>query len=227
MANTTQRLWLVRHGETEWNSTHRFCGHSDIPLSPTGRAQARWLAYQLRKKPISVVYSSDLRRTHETAQIIAGQQARPVPIQRSGAWREIAFGAWEGLTYDEIVARYPTQLGFFSDPEQHAPPEGETLDALARRVQTALQDLLESRAKKGDIVLVSHSGPLRILLCGMLHIPLTHYWQLRLDTGSLSLLEILPSEPGTQQRDTLFPEGILLSLNAQRPVHTRPSSLNR
>ncbi len=226
MANTPQRLWLVRHGETEWNSTHRFCGHSDIPLSSTGRAQARWLAYQLRKKTISAIYSSDLSRTYETAQIIAAQQGRSIAVQRSPAWREIAFGAWEGLTYDEITIRYPAHLGFFRDPEQQAPPEGETLHDLALRVHSALQDLLTSRAKKGDIVLVSHSGALRTLLCGVLRMPLAHYWQLRLDTGSLSLLEILPSGPEII-RDMFFPEGILISLNAQRPIHTRPSLLNR
>jgi hypothetical protein len=71
----TQRLWLVRHGFTEWNAMQRFCGHSDIPLSTVGRAQARWLARRLQREKISCIYTSDLARAREMADIIANSRA--------------------------------------------------------------------------------------------------------------------------------------------------------
>lgn len=212
--NSTQRLWLVRHGNTQWNSTHRFCGHSDIPLSPNGHMQARWLARRLRDKPIRAIYSSDLSRARATAKTIVAQHNHAIPIHYSQAWREINFGAWEGLTYATIAAQYPDQLAFFSEPEQHSPPGGESLTTMLQRVQYALLALL-IQSEPGDIVLVSHGGPLRALLCQFLQMPLSSQWQLRLDPGSLSCLDIImPDE--TQHRYDTLPAGILVTLNMQK-----------
>ena len=183
-----QRLWLVRHGATQWNSEQRFCGHSDIPLSAQGRADARWLARRLRRRNISAIYSSDLVRASQTAEIIAQGRAQSTTIQVSSAWREISFGAWEGLTYNQIAQEYPSSLGFFTDPLQHAPPGGESLGDLVRRVQGAYEQMA-CAAPEGDIVLVSHGGPLRALLCCLLGIPLERQWQLRLESGSLSAID--------------------------------------
>lgn len=212
--NNTQRLWLVRHGSTQWNSTHRLCGHSDIPLSPTGRTQARWLARRLRHEPVRAIYSSDLSRARETAEAIVAQQSNPVPIHYSAAWREINFGAWEGLTYATIAEQYPEQLAFFTEPEQHSPSGGESLTAMLQRVQAALLALL-MQAEQGDIVLVAHGGPLRALLCQCLHMPLNSQWQLRLDPGSLSCLDIVMPDETKDKYDTL-PAGILVTLNMQK-----------
>src|ERR1700694_2280008 len=90
-----RRLWLVRHGLTDWNMQQRFCGHRDIPLSAQGRAQALWTAEQLLKESISAIYTSDLVRARETAEIIARQRMPAVQIRESVAWREIDFGEWE------------------------------------------------------------------------------------------------------------------------------------
>src|SRR5947209_19732096 len=85
----TRRLWLVRHGLTVWNTQQRFCGHTDIPLSARGRVQARWLARQLQNEAIATVYTSDLARARETAEIIASQRAQAVPVKVSAACREM------------------------------------------------------------------------------------------------------------------------------------------
>ena len=105
-----QRISLVRHGQTTWNEQGRFCGHTDIPLSTTGRKQARKLASFLQHRPIAAIYSSDLSRARETAEIIA--RKRPIDSIVSPAWREINFGAWEGLTYEEIAASSGEQQDF-------------------------------------------------------------------------------------------------------------------
>ena len=191
----TRRLWLVRHGLTAWNMQQRFCGHTDIPLSARGRVQARWLARQLRNEAIAIIYTSDLARARETAETIAGQRARAVPVKVSAAWREMDFGAWEGLTYAAIAEQFKDQLGFFTDPEQCSPPGGESLAQMLQRIQAQLAAITCSSGEppEGDVVVVSHGGPLRILLCSVLGMPFARQWQLRLDPGSLSAIDLLPT----------------------------------
>ncbi len=188
-----QRIWLVRHGQTAWNEQGRFCGHTDIPLSPFGLRQAHKLASQLQHKPITAIYSSDLSRARETAEIIA--KKRLINIFFSPAWREIYFGMWEGLTYDEIATSSHEQLGFFTDPEHAAPPQGETLTEVLQRVIPALHEIMQ-REQHGEIVLVSHGGVLRGLLCSLLGMPLRNQWQLRIDTGSLGAIDVSLDEHG-------------------------------
>ncbi len=220
--NGVQRIWLVRHGQTAWNEQGRFCGHTDISLSTVGRRQARTLASYLQRMPITTIYSSDLSRARETAEIIAARNVhrgnretarvsptRTVPqnvgetlavsqqpkIIISPLWREINFGAWEGLTYNEIATSFVDQLSFFTDPEHYAPPQGETLAEVLQRVIPALQAIMQ-HDHKGEIVLVSHGGVLRGLLCVLLGMPLSSQWQLRIDTGSLSVIDVSLDEHG-------------------------------
>ena len=196
--NGVQRIWLVRHGQTAWNEQGRFCGHTDIPLSMLGRRQALTLASYLQHMPITAIYSSDLSRARETAEIIAArnvEETLAVSLQPSPLWREINFGAWEGLTYNEIATSFVDQLSFFTDPEHYAPPQGETLAEVLQRVIPALQAIMQ-HDHKGEIVLVSHGGVLRGLLCVLLGMPLSSQWQLRIDTGSLSAIDVSLDEHG-------------------------------
>ena len=194
-----QRLWLVRHGTTVWNQERRFMGHSDLPLAPLGQTQARWVGRRLRLEHITAIYSSDLQRAHETATIIASCCSLQRPIAVLPVWREMSFGEWEGLTYAQIADQYQSHLGFFSDPIRYSPPGGEPVLHLVQRVQAAFAQLAQDAAKdadptnRGDIVLVSHAGTLRALLCSLLGMPLEHQWQLRLDHGSLSAIDFLPT----------------------------------
>jgi alpha-ribazole phosphatase len=210
----TRRLWLVRHGATLWNSEQRFCGHSDIALSEQGNEQARWLTEFLRAVPIGTIYASDLLRARQTADVIA-QSHQHVSIQTSDAWRELNFGAWEGLTYAQIAERFPDQLAFFTDPLNASPPAGEAFSNLLQRVQTAFLALVHEAANQTDqhrdIVLVSHGGPLRALLCCILRMPLERQWQLRLNPGSVSAVEFLPTT------DETIPDATLTLLNVRSP----------
>jgi alpha-ribazole phosphatase len=208
----TRRIWLVRHGLTTWNTQQRFCGRSDIPLSARGRVQARWLAQRLQEETISTIYTSDLARARETAEIIASRRTQAIEVKVSAAWREMDFGAWEGLTYAEIAEQFKDQLGFFTDPEQCSPPIGESLAHVLQRVQAEVAVIARSAnlSMEGDMVIVSHGGPLRVLLCSMLGMPLERQWQLRLDAGSLSAIDLLPVQ------EPLAPQAILALLNVQR-----------
>jgi alpha-ribazole phosphatase len=216
----TRRIWLVRHGLTEWNTQQRFCGHSDIPLSAQGRVQARWLARRLQEEKISTIYTSDQARARETAEIIASRRTQAVPVNVSAAWRELDFGAWEGLMYAEIAERFKDHLGFFTDPEQYSPPNGEPLAHVLQRVQAELAVIARSDTS-GDVVIVSHGGPLRVLLCSLLGMPLERQWQLRLDPGSLSAIELLPVQ------EPLAPQAILILLNFQRRTRAGNSAKAR
>ena len=215
MVQQMQRLWLVRHGATQWNIEQRMCGHTDIPLAKTGRAQARWLARRLQHEHITTIYSSDLSRARETAEIIATKQAQVVPLYASSSWRELSFGDWEGLTYTAIAEQFTDQLGFFIDPEHIAPPGGESLTQALQRVQPALATLLTGCSGQGDVVIVSHGGLLRALLCCVLGLTLDHQWRLHIAPGSLSALDMFPraEEIGG------IPAGIVALLNEQRPTH--------
>ena len=201
VGQTSRRLWLVRHGLTAWNAHQRFCGQSDISLSAHGQAQALWIAKQLLKENISVIYTSDLLRARETAEIIASQRIPAVQIKQSAAWREMDFGKWEGLTYTQIKEQFKDQLEFFSDPEHHTPPDGEPLAHMQQRVMDALSAIGYSDESfiTGGVAIVSHGGPLRILICSVLGIPMRRQWQIKLDPGSLSAIDLLPgfgySEP--------------------------------
>ena len=193
LESNVRRLWLVRHGETKWNREKRFCGHSDIALSSLGENQAQWTSEQLLNRSVVALYASDLQRAHQTAESIARSRAMPLHIQSSPAWRELSFGAWEGLTYTQIVHRFPDHLDFFTSPERASPPGGETLTALVARVQRAFMELVQDATTlpEGDLVLVSHQGVLQVLLCYVLGISLDHHWQFHFDHGSLSSLDFL------------------------------------
>ena len=155
---------------------------------------------RLRLEHVTAIYSSDLRRAHETATIIAQQCSLQRSVTVSSAWREIFFGDWEGLTYAQIADQYKPHLDFFSNPVSHPPPGGEPFSHFLQRIRTAFTQLAQDVAivetdptNRGDIVLVSHAGAIRVLLCSLLGIPLERQRQLRLDHGSLSAIDFLPA----------------------------------
>lgn len=151
-------FFLIRHGETEWNRAGRWQGLADVPLSAEGRAQADALADRLLHEHVTVdqVYSSDLIRAWNTAQIVA--QRLYMSVQPLPALREIDVGAWSGLTRAEIVARFP---GAFST--QHSAPDGEQQAAFWQRITGAVLHLAEQHAGE-RLMLVTHGGVIRALL---------------------------------------------------------------
>jgi alpha-ribazole phosphatase len=182
------RLILVRHGETAWNEARRFQGHTDTPLNRTGQRQAAAVARVLRCDTVHAIIASDLLRAQETARTIADPLT--LTVTPDPRWREMAFGDWEGLTYDALQQRHPKRLAaWHGDPLQVAPPNGETLTHLANRVRLAWHDLKAAYAGQ-TVVLIAHGGPLRILLCLTLGLPPEAHWQFAIDPASLSELSV-------------------------------------
>jgi len=152
-------LLIVRHGETDWNAQLRFQGHADQPLNETGRAQAHALADELAGLRVDAVYSSDLARARETAEILAARLRVPVTTLRE--LREIDVGNWEGLTREEIDARFPDGTRARRRGEI-AWSGGETYDDLAARALPALVRIGNAHPG-GRVVVVGHGGTIRAL----------------------------------------------------------------
>jgi 2,3-bisphosphoglycerate-dependent phosphoglycerate mutase len=153
----TTTLILARHGETDWNRDGRFQGHADPPLNATGRAQARRLAEVLADEAIDAIYSSDLRRAHETAEIVAARHGLGVVVDPDLRERDV--GEWSGLTMPEIEERYPDELRRF---REEGTSVGESREALAQRVVAAVRRIADAHPA-GQILVVTHGGALRTL----------------------------------------------------------------
>lgn len=182
------RLILVRHGETTWNAQQRYQGATDVPLSAQGQLQAQRLAARLAVEAVDLIYSSDLKRASQTAAEMAVRHGLQVVTEPR--LREMSFGVWEGLTHSEIRERHAQAFARWEDdPLETAPPGGESLVQLATRVGGLLDDL-NGLGDTGTVLLVSHGGPLRVLLCLALGLEPGAHWRFRLDPGSISKLHL-------------------------------------
>jgi broad specificity phosphatase PhoE len=146
----------VRHGITDWNQAGRIQGHLDPPLNAIGRAQARLVSQRLAPLGAAALYSSDLQRTYETAQII-GQTTGLRVIQKTGL-REMHFGRWQGWTTSQIRERDPEGYAARrADPYEVPPPGGETWRHFYNRAVRAIEEIL-STTDAERLVVVTHSG---------------------------------------------------------------------
>lgn len=154
-------LWLVRHGETDWNRELRFQGHLDAPLNALGLRQAQRLGEHLAAHGPRPLLASDLLRTRQTAEPLAGQwQTQALP---DSLWREQSFGVIEGLTLQEVHERHPAIVqGWRSHDPDFAPEGGESRRQFHARVMQAVQALLGRCLQEGwsSAVVVSHGGVL-------------------------------------------------------------------
>lgn len=159
----TSTIYLIRHGETDWNLAGRWQGHTDVPLNDLGLRQARLVAlrFQTEKIAFDAIYSSDLTRAYQTAWEIGA--AVRVPVQLYPPLREIDLGTWSGLHYDEIRQRFPVEARLLEEGQDIPRGGGETLSALRRRVVEAVECILAHRDGE-TIALVTHGGCIRMLL---------------------------------------------------------------
>lgn len=191
-ANTATRLVLVRHGETELTAQRRYSGRGDVPLSMTGVAQAHAIAARVAAlvPSAAAVLSSPLSRCTATAETIAAALGgRPVQIEPDLV--ECDFGEWEGRTFAEVKAGWPTELEAWLADQRVAPPGGESLKEVAVRVQRALAALL-AKYPAEPVVLVSHVTPLKILLRDALAAGDAFLQRLYLDPAGMSIIDYWP-----------------------------------
>lgn len=179
------RLTLVRHGETTGQSSLRYYGATDVPLSADGEAQMRRAGATLAGERFTAVYSSSLCRARRGAELVTGGRCAVVAL---AAFDEVDFGRWEGLTRDEIAARDPQAFrDWQADPEQVVYPEGECRRAFQRRVSKALHALLDD-APGDHLLLVAHRGIIAVALAELLGLDAAARRALQIDLGSIHVM---------------------------------------
>lgn len=181
------KVIFIRHGQTSWNKDKKYQGHSDISLNENGLRQAELVGKRLAEEKINAIYSSDLQRACQTAEMIAQHHA--LPIIRKQELREINFGMWEGLTYQEIMETWPEILRtMYSQPSETCPPQGESFNKVRQRVIRALQQCI-AKHQNETIVVVSHGGTMRVILCAALGIDLDKMWFIRQDSTAINIIQ--------------------------------------
>ncbi len=180
-------VYLVRHGETESNKERRYLGWTESPLSPLGLRQAEEVGHYLASHGIDELYCSDLNRALHTARVIgAGCGVKPVitPLLR-----EIHFGQWEGLTFDEIESKWGSEISrWLDDPFHKAAPGGESLQEVCGRMSEFLATVSEAAPDGRRIAAVSHGGSIRALLFNILKLTRAAFWDIKIDNASITLI---------------------------------------
>jgi 2,3-bisphosphoglycerate-dependent phosphoglycerate mutase len=199
-----KRVMFIRPGETEWNKDGRWQGHVAVPLNAHGQAQAERLARFIRPIGLTAIYSSDLRRARDTAEIIAKfSDIKPIYDQRL---RERGMGDWQGMTLEEIVVWYPEAYKRVqTDPQNFQVPGGESRRQVTERVRLAFDDAV---ARGGDTIgIITHTTALRSLLNEL--VPDSNAFNLHFKNMSVST--IMQEEDGswriTQLDDVTHLEG--------------------
>ena len=181
-------LYLVRHGETDWNREGRAQGRADISLNDQGRAQSQALSAHLASTPITSIFSSTAKRARQTAEVIAA----PHGLEATGHddLLELDFGGLDGAPLREMRSLYPDFFEHWTrDPETAVFPDGgETLRALQDRAWALVESITRSHEPDANIILVSHAFAIYSMMCRALGMPLANYGRLRLGPGSVSLL---------------------------------------
>ena len=182
------RLILVRHGQTEWNAGGRYQGQSNVALSDTGRKQARFLAERFPVRQLDAIYTSDLDRAKETAECVGKRLG--LTVCQEIAFRELSFGDWEGLTYQEISSRWPEEAEkLFTAPDELVIPHGETFQDLQKRALDKIYSLYEKHIDQ-TVAVFAHGAINKTILAGLMHIPLHYLWSLRQDNTAVNILRL-------------------------------------
>ena len=188
------RIFLVRHGRTALEG--RYKGQIDLPMTSRGIKDIEGAALTIKKalkgkrKRLDALYTSDLARAVQSAEIIAGA-LHVKRVTRMDLLRERAFGKWEGMRYDEIEKMYPREFGLWvRDPFTHSPAGGESSRRVKERALASIKEIIGGSRDGESLAVVSHSGILRVLLCHFLGMPYKNIFRAEVDFGSVSLVEL-------------------------------------
>lgn len=181
------RLYLIRHGQSEWNILNKIQGQTNTFLTDLGKQQALCIANKLVKENIDIIYTSDLARAQDTARTISQKIDKPLMISES--IREIKFGPWEGLNTSQMQERYREEhLIWTKEPERLKVDGIETLEELKTRALGWVEEIIKENEGK-NIAIVSHGATLKVLILGLLDMPLTHFKNLSISNVALSIIE--------------------------------------
>jgi phosphoserine phosphatase len=195
------RLFLIRHGETVWSRERRFAGSRDVPLAPEGSRQCEAVARTLASQSVAGVYASPLERARASAEVIAGPHRLAVTIEP--AFREMAFGEWEGLTREEVAARFPGDYERWrTAPHLLRVAGGETLTEVAGRVAVGVSEMQEAHAGE-TVVLVSHAVVIRLIVLDALGLGHERLWTVDATPAGITEIEYEPGWATVHRMNTL------------------------
>jgi len=174
---------IARHGQTEWNVGEVFRGRADIELDETGVKQAELLAEYLSNAKIDAIYSSPMKRALKTAKAIAGHHQLDVEI--APGLIDFDFGEWQGLSHQEVKEKY-TELykKWTNTPHKVKMPAGETLNDVRKRAIRVVDEVIDRY--EGTVVLVAHRVVNKVLICALLGLDNSHFWDIRQDTCGIT-----------------------------------------
>ena len=168
------KLYLIRHAKTTHVDEKKYCGFTDPPLNDEGIKQAVALSDCLRNTKIDKIYSSDLKRSIQTAELVFSGR----DIEKYAEFREMNFGAFEDMTCEEITKKFGELYDNWIDNMETAKvPEGESMQDLQKRANEKLTEIIKENKDK-TIALVSHGGPIRAILCDVLGYGLNKFWKI-------------------------------------------------
>jgi broad specificity phosphatase PhoE len=180
-------IYLVRHGQTAWNKEEIFRGRTDVPLDETGLKQAEFAGEYFKGMEIHAIYSSPLARSWMTAEKIA--QFHFLKVQPLEGIIDMSFGNWEGHPHEEIKKMDSRRYRRWrEEPHRVSLPRGENLEEVRVRSMAALEKVIQSNPEK-TLVLVSHRVVNKVLICGILGIDNSHFWQIGQDTTAINLIQ--------------------------------------
>jgi broad specificity phosphatase PhoE len=180
-------IYLVRHGQTAWNKEEIFRGRTDIPLDETGLNQAELVGQYFKGIEIHGIYSSPLARAWQTAEKVA--ELHHLKVQPLPGILDMSFGSWEGRPHQEIrQTDRETYQQWAETPHLARLPGGESLNDVRTRAMAALEEVIRSHPGK-TLVLVTHRVVNKVLICGILGLDNSHFWQITQDTTAINLIQ--------------------------------------
>ncbi len=184
----TVEIILARHGDTDWNTGEIFRGLADVGLSEAGKKQAELLGEYLSGEKIDFIYSGPLRRAVQTAEAIAGHHKLDVHVVQNLI--DINYGEWQGVSLADVRKLYPdTYQDWLDTPEQVRIPGGESLEDVRSRALPFLEDAV-MRCEEGKLVMVSHRVVNKVIICALLGLDNSCFWNVKLDTCAISRFEV-------------------------------------
>jgi broad specificity phosphatase PhoE len=181
------RLFLLRHGEVEERYHRVFGGRIDMDLSPRGHEQARTLADFLRRRPIDAIYASPMRRAQQTLAPLASHCPTPAVVRSE--FREVDFGDWTGLTWEQVHSRYQiSAFDWLEQIERGAIANAETGASFRARVGPLLDEIVREHSGQ-SVAVVCHGGVIRMMLSILLDLPLPKLASFEIDYASVSQVE--------------------------------------
>ncbi len=177
-------LILARHGETVWNVEKIYRGRTDVNLDKVGIKQAELLGKYLSNWELAAIYSSPLSRATDTANIIARYQK--IGVQIAEGLVDFDYGEWQSLPEQEVKRLYPALLNeWHNNPHKVRMPAGESLEDVRRRAIEVVNDAFSKY--QGSVVLVSHRVVIKVLICSLLGLDNSHFWNIKQDVGGITI----------------------------------------